>query len=132
MRVMVQAARGVNGVHTGWLGAVSLGYGLPLTTHLHFAARAAVELASDAFVDTYFGVPPDNAASSGLPPTVASGGVLGAGASINVLYAFTPRWAVNGAFGYRRLLGDAASSPVTAAAGSPNQVVAALGVGYLF
>jgi outer membrane scaffolding protein for murein synthesis (MipA/OmpV family) len=40
--------------------------------------------------------------------------------------------ALSGAVRYRRLLRNAGSSPIVEDAGSANQIVAALGVGYLF
>ena len=42
------------------------------------------------------------------------------------------RWVIVGAVGYSRMLGRYADSPVVAIAGSKNQFLAALGVGYTF
>jgi outer membrane scaffolding protein for murein synthesis (MipA/OmpV family) len=132
LRLMTQVVRGVNGVHSGWLGTVSLGYSAPLTPRIFLGARTSVGLASDAFQAAYFSVSPEGAAASGLPAFTAEGGILDVGASGSLTYALTRRWALSGAASFRRLLGDAASSPITDRTGSANQVVVALGVGLLF
>ena len=132
VRVMLQAARGVNDVHDGWLGSVSLGWIAPLSPRLFVTTRVGIGLMSDTFADTYFSVSASSAEASGLPAYAAAGGIMDAGVSGSATYALSRHWALSGAVSYRRLLGDAGSSPIVEDAGSANQIVAALGVGYVF
>jgi outer membrane scaffolding protein for murein synthesis (MipA/OmpV family) len=132
VRVMLQAARGVNDVHEGWLGSISVGWIAPLSPRLFVTTRVGIGLMSDAFADTYFSVSDASAGASGLPAYAAAGGMLDAGVSGSASYALSRHWALSGAMSYRRLLGNAGSSPIVEDAGSANQIVAALGVGYIF
>jgi outer membrane scaffolding protein for murein synthesis (MipA/OmpV family) len=132
VRVMLQAARGVNDVHEGWLGSVSVGWIAPLSPRLLVTTRFGIGLMSDAFADAYFSVSAASAEASGLPTYAAAGGIMDVGASGSASYALSRHWALSGVVSYRRLLGDAGSSPIVEDAGSANQAVAALGVGYVF
>ena len=90
-----------------------------------------VYLASDDYMDTYFGVTAAEAATSGLPAFDPDGGVKGVGVEAEARYALTRHWAIRGKAGYERLLGDAADSPISRA-GSRDQFNAALGLTYRF
>jgi outer membrane scaffolding protein for murein synthesis (MipA/OmpV family) len=54
------------------------------------------------------------------------------GVAVNAAYAFNETWSLVGFVGYRRLLADAADSPIVRVEGTSDQVSAGLGVGLSF
>lgn len=86
------------------------------------------------YTRTYFAVTPQDAARSPLVATTfapddatTSAGVVG-----SAEYRFQPRWSLTGSLEYRRLLGDAADSPIVADLGSKDQFSATVGIRYWF
>ena len=69
-----------------------------------------VSFGDDTFASTYFGVPETTANFAAFE---AEGGALGAGFEINAVFDLSDTWAIDGALGYERLLGDASDSPIT-------------------
>jgi outer membrane scaffolding protein for murein synthesis (MipA/OmpV family) len=88
--------------------------------------------ANDDDMQTYFDVSPADAAASGLPAFRARGGLRNVGLAFSLDQYLSRRWSVGLRTHYSRLLGDAADSPLTRIAGSPNQVFAGVVVGYRF
>lgn len=125
-RMFANARYGFVG-HNGWvgeLGADGIAYpvdGLTLT----FGPR--VNLGSDLFANTYFGVNGSGSRQSGLPEFEAEGGVMSYGAVFGVRYLWNERWGVEGAARYDRLTNDAADSPITEE-GSADQYSITLGI----
>lgn len=125
-RFFANARYGVIGHNTwvGELGADGISYpvdGLTLT------AGPRVQLGSNQFTGTYFGVTPSEAEDSDLPAFDADGGVYAAGMEVSARYLFNERWGVEGIATYNRLLNDAADSPITEA-GSADQYEFRLGI----
>jgi outer membrane protein len=85
------------------------------------------------FTRTYFSVDPEEAARSpfGISPYRPTGAALAAGLVANVEYRVSGNWGVTAAASYKRVLGDAADSPIVADLGSPDQFSATLGVRYI-
>ena len=132
LRVGVQVVRGVNNVQSGWLGTARVAYGLPVGQRLRLILSVSAAFADDEYTGTYFSIEGPAVQASGLPAFDASGGALDAGGSLSAVFAATPRWLLAGFAGYRRLVGDAARSPITTQVGSPNQVSFGAGIGYAF
>ncbi len=79
-------------------------------------------MASEKYVDRFYGVTAAEAAANGLVTAYApGGGVTSVGALAAVNTAWSPQWSTTVYAGYKRLTGDAASSPITRGIGSPNQ-----------
>ena len=74
----------------------------------------------------WFDITGTQSAASGLPAFRAHSGLKSAGASFHASYAFTSHWELLASLGYKRLLGDAAGSPVVKERGSPDQFTGAL------
>lgn len=119
------------GGHDGLVAELGLDANLELTPELEVSFGPRVHLASDDYLDTYFGVSAAESAASGYPVFDPDGWLKGAGFEAKGRYALTRHWAIRGEAGYERLLGDAADSPITGA-GSENQFHAALGLTYTF
>ena len=88
--------------------------------------------ADDEFTQTYFGVTAREALAS---PLIAAayrpdGGPRYAGAIAQADYQWTDRWGLTFDVGYRRLLGDAADSPLVRNLGAQDQFSASAGVRY--
>jgi outer membrane protein len=118
--------------HEGLIAEIQAGYGFMLAQRL----RAQVEISStwsdDDYTQAYFGITRDQARASGLRQFTAASGVKDASASVSLHYLLSEQWSVSGRLGYRRLLGDAADSPLVEDQGSPNQGSAAVFVSYQF
>jgi MipA family protein len=130
LRARVEVRKGFGG-HDGVIvdvGADAVASGDRWTV----AAGPRFSWADDEFTQTYFGVTPGEALAS---PYIASaydakGGPRYVGAVASADYKWTERWGLTFDVGYRRLLGDAADSPLVAGLGSENQFSASAGVRY--
>jgi len=122
----------VTGAHEGVSGSVSASYMVAATERIRLGADVSLGLASDGFMDTYFGVSNGGAARSGLPAYTAAGGVKDVSLGVTASYNLTERWGIVGRASYTRLLGDAADSPIVKQEGSPDQFMGGLGISYSF
>jgi MipA family protein len=90
--------------------------------------------ADDEYAQTYFGVTPLEAARS--PYAIGAYNPEGGASSVGVLasaeYRWNDRWSITADADYRKLLGDAADSPIVAVLGSEDQYSASIGVKYAF
>ncbi len=116
--------------HDGFLISGSVGVTRPLAEDLKGVLSVSTNYASDAYMNAYFDVTPAGAAASGLSRFDADGGFKDVGVSAVLSYAFTDSWSLSVIGAYTRLLGDAASSPVTADAGSRDQFFGGLSINY--
>ena len=93
-----------------------------------------LSFADSEYMSTYFGVSSGEATASGgrLAAYDAGGGFRDVGLEFGAEYAWSDRITLYGDAGYRRLVGDAADSPIVKRAGSENQFTAGLGLTYRF
>ncbi|MCR5880816.1 MipA/OmpV family protein [Phenylobacterium sp. J367] len=86
------------------------------------------------YTETYFAVTPQDAARSplGVAAYAPDGATRSVGLVSSVEYRVQPRWSLTGSLEYRRLLGDAADSPIVEDLGSSDQFSATVGVRYWF
>jgi outer membrane scaffolding protein for murein synthesis (MipA/OmpV family) len=86
------------------------------------------------YMDTYFGVTPNEAANSPdiKTPYEPGAGSRYGGLEVAASYHITNRFRTYYGFGYHRLSDLAANSPVVRVAGSPNDYLASVGVSYSF
>ncbi len=130
IRGSLAVRRGFGG-HNGFVVDLGLDAVVDPTPELSVSFGPRLYLASDDYMQTYFGVTPAESAASGLAAFDPSGWLKGAGVEGEMRYALSRHWAVRGKAGYERLLADAADSPITRA-GSRNQFNAAIGLTYRF
>jgi outer membrane protein len=88
--------------------------------------------ADNNYIDTFFSVNSAQSLASGLPVFNAGSGIKDAGIGIVANYKISERWAVLANTNYKRLLGDAADSPLVSLRGSANQFSGAVFVIYSF
>jgi outer membrane scaffolding protein for murein synthesis (MipA/OmpV family) len=83
-------------------------------------------------MDSFFGIDGAQSAASGLEPFEAEAGLKDVGLSLRLNYGLTERWSILASGEYRRLLGDAADSPIVADEGSADQLQSFVALGYRF
>lgn len=132
----VSYAHDVAGVHDSYAIMPSLDYGTPLSTKSYVGINVSGTYIGDGYADTYFSVSAPGAVASGLPAFTARKGwkdwtvsTLGV---VSLSGDLTGGLQLMGGVSYRRLLNDAADSPVTSIAGSRDQWTGLLGLGYTF
>jgi outer membrane protein len=97
----------------GNLGELRLKHEWPLSHHMTLSSGVAVFVAGDRYLQTYFGVTPDQAVRSGYPVYTPSLGLRDVQLYTAVKYELNDEWVVTGGPGYGRVLGPAARSPLT-------------------
>ena len=115
--------------HEGWLMTPEVHLHSPLGDRWHFNLSVSSTWASDDYMETYFGVTPADSAASGLPVFGASSGFKDVGLGVAFNFDINDRWGLGIIGGYKLLLNDAESSPVTKT-GSEDQFLGGLYVSY--
>lgn len=111
----------------GAVGSFDIGYHKRLSATVQWSAGVGISMANRQNMQTYFGITPEQAATSGLPVYLPGSGLRNAYAGTGFITALTPRWILFGNLGVSRILGNAASSPLTLERGS---VSAGVGLAY--
>jgi len=113
MRFRMEIRQDVNSGHDGALVELLAGTSLPFTTPLIFVALGTT-WASDDYMESFFGVDAGQSAASGLEEYNADAGIKDINLSVTAGYKLTKRWRIGGKVEYKRLMGDAADSPIVA------------------
>lgn len=124
-RFMGEIRRGFGG-HQGFRGELGADVIVKPDDQWTFHGGPRLGFADDNFTNTYFGVSAAEASPT-FPATNASGGLISAGLEAGLRYQANDNWAIEAGASWSRLLGDAASSPITAQ-GSKNQYGLSLGI----
>ncbi|MGE4248415.1 MAG: MipA/OmpV family protein [Parvibaculaceae bacterium] len=122
----------VAGGHEGLLAEASTGLNVPLTEDLTSSLEASATWASSDYMETYFGVSPGQSARSGLRQFEADAGFKDAAVTLGLDYRITESIGVSGRAQYKRLLEDAADSPIVDDEGSADQFFGGLFLTYRF
>lgn len=118
--------------HEGTLAELKIEYGHMLVSRMYGQLGVSATWADDDYTQSYFGISTTQAQASGLRAFSAEGGLKDAGIAASLHYMVNEHWRVTGRLAYRRLLGDAADSPLVEDEGSQNQASGAVIVGYSF
>lgn len=127
-RFKMEVRQDVNSGHEGAVAELSAGTTLPFAKPVVFAALGTT-LASDDYMSSFFGVDSKQSANSGLKKYKAEAGFKDVNLSITAGYPLTNRWRIGGKAEYKRLVGDAADSPIV---DDENQFIVGLGLSYHF
>ncbi len=121
----------VTGDDTGYEWRFGVETEQQITERATIVARLGTTLASEDYMQTYFGVTANQAARSraGLPVYTPEAGIKDVYFELGGTVDLTDRWQLKAGGRYGRLLGDAADSPVVA---SENQLSGVLGMAYRF
>ncbi len=132
VELQLSVAQDATSRHEGLIAEIQAQYGVMLAQRLRAQLEISGSWSNDDYTQAYFGITRAQARASGLREYTARAGVKDAGASLSLHYLMSEHWRLSGRFGYRRLLGDAADSPLVEDFGSANQASAALFVSYQF
>jgi len=108
---------------------IGAGYRRALTERLRGSIGLSATWADEDHMKTFFGVTAAESVASGNARFTPSSGFKNVGLNVGLGYALTSNWTVVGGASLNRLLGDAASSPLTE---QKTAVSGTLGVTYAF
>ena len=108
------------------------GYHLPISKEWGASLNAFTTWADGDYMSAYFGINRRNANKSGLKTFNADSGFKDVGITLPVTYSPWEHWSIMGAVAYKRLLGDAADSPVVDDEGDANQFIGGMVLIYRF
>ena len=121
----------VSGAHEGLVAGVSGSIQLPFAEPW-LVLEADTEWASDDFMQTVYGVDSVQSRRSGMRMYRAHSGFKHVGISLASRVPIDARWSALLSLGYKRLLDDAADSPIVDERGDENGYTASCGVVYRF
>lgn len=131
-RVRMRARQDVISGHKGATVSADVTQAFIRGTSFALGGIVAGTWASAPYMHSYFGVTPAQAARSGYPVYTPGGDFKDITLGLNGNYQFAKQWAVVANVSYKRLLGDAAASPLVRLVGSANQMSYSTFVVYSF
>lgn len=102
------------GGHHGLNGEFGAKYRIDPTEQVTMWLGAEAEFGDDAFTGTYFGVSPEEAGRTKYAAYDPNGGIYAASVGVQARYRMTADWSLLAEAKYKKLLGDAADSPIVA------------------
>jgi outer membrane scaffolding protein for murein synthesis (MipA/OmpV family) len=127
VRGFAEVRTGVSG-HSGVVADLGIDFIARQHERFELSAGPRMELASDDYVETYFGV--DQGAAI-LAPYDPDPGIVSVGAEVEATYAITRQVRLHGRAAWNRFVGDAADSPIVEA-GNRDEVRIGIGLSYRF
>lgn len=131
-RASVEALKTVTNADQGATVNLSAAHVMRVTEKLGLRTTVDTTWASSDYMKTYFGINALQATRSRLPQYAANSGFKHAAIGLATDYSFNREWAGYASLRYKRLLGDAAKSPIVATLGDSGQVTATVGIAYRF
>lgn len=122
----------VSDSHDGFTAKFAAGHRHSFTPKLRLRSELYTTWADENYTQTYFGVTSTQSARSGMRAYAAEGGIKDVGLTLDLDYSLTEHWVVGGRLGYKRLLGDAADSPLVKDRGSADQFTTGVTLSYRF
>lgn len=126
METYLEVLTDVGDEHEGSLVTIRQTYKHPLENRQLLTVSLSLTYADDDYMETFFSIDANNAIRSGLRTFEADAGVKDVELSMVFLDNISERWNIAYALGFKRLLGDAADSPVVDDEGSDGQFFAAI------
>jgi MipA family protein len=131
LRLRVRAAHDVADAHDGLVVDINGGIQLPMENPW-LILRAGATWADSDYMGSFFGVNADQSTRAGIASFSAGAGFKDAGVSISSRCPIGEHISAVISFGYRRLLGDAADSPIVSDFGDADQFFGTVGAIYSF
>lgn len=119
--VAMTVTQDVAGGHEGLLAEMSTGVAVPLSETVSSSIEASATWADSNYMDAFFGVSGGQALRSGYARHEADAGFKDVGVAVGLNYMVTETITVAGRAEYKKLLGDAADSPIVKDEGSDDQ-----------
>jgi outer membrane scaffolding protein for murein synthesis (MipA/OmpV family) len=114
-------------VHKGWTSSASVRYSRAITPAFGVEVISTASFMDKKYAQTYFGVTSSQSAASALPVYAAKSGAKDVGIDVLGSYKVSENYSVTGFVGYRRLLSEAADSPIVKR-GDKDQVTLGVGI----
>lgn len=131
IRLRAEVRYGLNG-YNGFVGALAADY-VARVGKFTLSLGPRVQISGSEYMDTYFGVTPQDAAFNGhLSAYAPDPGIKSVGLTASATYKWNEQWATTVRGGYDRLVGSAADSPIVKQLGSPNQFTLGATASYTF
>ncbi len=111
LRFKAEARQDIASGHDGALVTLSGGTTLPFEKPM-ISVELSTTWASKDYMKSFFGVDAQQSLDSGLKQYHADAGIKDIKISMTAGYTITKRWRIGGAIEYKRLMGDAAGSPI--------------------
>jgi outer membrane scaffolding protein for murein synthesis (MipA/OmpV family) len=118
--------------HDGFTAKFAAGHRHRFSPKLQLRSELSSTWADENYTQTYFGVTAAQSARSGMRQYSPEGGIKDVGITFDLDYSLTEHWGITGRVGYKRLLGDAADSPLVEDRGSANQLSTGIILSYRF
>ena len=139
LSVRVAVTKDVAGAHESFIVTPAIEYFTPLSTRSFVGLGVSADYVGKKYGRYYYDVDAAGALASGLPEYSRAGdgsGFKKVGVNLTGGLSLSgdirKGWALFALGGYSRMLGDYADSPIVSIAGSKNQWIGAVGVGYTF
>lgn len=139
LSVRVAVTKNVAGAHKSYVVTPAIEYFTPLSTRSFVGLGVSADYVGKGYGRYYFDIDAADALASGLPAYSRAGDSAGfkrlgvnLTGGVSLSGDLRKGWALFALGGYSRMLGDYADSPVVSIAGSRNQWLGAVGVGYTF
>jgi outer membrane scaffolding protein for murein synthesis (MipA/OmpV family) len=113
VELSAQVTKFTGAQNDGLLGRAGLSMPMPLGQALMLIPSISVGWADDRYMQTFFGVTPQQASRSVFTRFSAGSGFQDARAGVNLVYSFHRNWFANFNVGVTQLLGDSATSPIS-------------------
>ena len=126
----MEFSQDISGGHNGFVVTPALTYRGPLAPKWDFSLNGDFSIASGGYMDHYFGVNSRDSRDSGLNEFNADTDVKDTSFTVSIGYQFAESWRLQMLGQYRRMLGDAADSPVVDDEGDPNNLFGGVIVSY--
>lgn len=126
LRFRLEARQDVNSGHEGALVELSGGTTLPIKNPLVFVSLGTT-WASDDYMENFFGVSSQQSVAAELHKYKADAGIKDINLGLKARYSITNRWRLGGKIEYKRLVGDAADSPIV---DDKNQFLVGISISY--
>jgi outer membrane protein len=132
LSISIEAMQDIADGNDGAVVRLRGGYHIPINKEWNTSINAFTTWADDDYMSSYFGINRRNADKSGLKKFNADDGIKDVGIALPVTYSPWEHWSILGAVAYKRLLGDAADSPVVDDEGDANQFIGGMVLIYRF
>ncbi|MCC7410617.1 MAG: MipA/OmpV family protein [Gammaproteobacteria bacterium] len=131
VRLRLTALQDVSGVHDGLTVDFGAGLRIPFDRPW-FVVEMESTWASNGYMASYYGIDARQSARAGLQSFEAGSGFKDIGVNLASRIPVTDHWTALLSIGYKRLIGDAADSPIVDDVGNADQFFAAAGLMYYF
>lgn len=122
----------VGGGHEGMVAEMASGVALPLADNMSSSIEVSAGWADGTYMDSFFGVSPGQSRRSGNDRFAAGAGFKDVGIMLGLDYMISEAVGVSGRVQYKRLVGDAAESPIVEEGGSADQFFTGMFLTYRF